>query len=299
MFHRRWATWGVVVAAGWLVAIPAPAVGQQLGQLYVEATDASGQPVADLSASDVVVLEDEVEATIVSVTRADAPMRIALLVDSGDRVSETRGLNALRDGLRAFLDTLPPQHEIALFTIARQIQRRVDFTTDRDELRDAVGLIFDERGASTILLDGVRETWERRFDEDDAYPVIVLVLTDGTEGSSNYNDNRYEQLLTTLIVNDITLHTVIVNSRGGSNVSQYSLNLTQNAGGLYRNIATPTGLTNELTTVATRMGEHFDEVAKRYHVVYERPDPAGASISLRLNRGDVNIRLFGNKRIEQ
>ena len=100
----------------------------------------------------------------------DTPMRIALLVDNGDRIYETNANNPLRSGLNAFLETLPPQHEISLFTIARNLQRRVDFTADRDELKDGVGLINATSRSSAVLLDGLKETWERRFEDDVGIP---------------------------------------------------------------------------------------------------------------------------------
>lgn len=290
----------VVLAVASLAALfPTGVAGQELGSLYVEALDAAGLPVPDLTPADFIVSDDGVAATVVSAELADTPMRIAMLVDSGDRLNEANATNPLRSGLNAFLDTLSPQHEISLFTIARNIQRRVDFTTDRDELREGVGLIFPEGGASAVLLDGIKETWERRFEDDVAFPVFVLVLTDGSEGSSNYNDNEYAELVNTLINNGITIHTVMFTTRGGSQMTTYATNLTENTGGLYENIGVPTGFAQALTTIATRMGEHFDQVSNRYRVVYERPDPPGAQISLRLSRGGIGVRLFPNRRMSQ
>ena len=67
-------------------------------------------------------------------------MKIALMVDNGHAMHEERAISSLRNGLVAFLDTLGPSHEIFLATIGRQIFRRVDFTTDREELRDSARL---------------------------------------------------------------------------------------------------------------------------------------------------------------
>ena len=47
-----------------------------------------------------------------------------------------------------------------------------------------------------LVLDGIRETWSRRFDGDEAWPVIVLVVTDGAEGSAFMNDSRYLDFIT-------------------------------------------------------------------------------------------------------
>ena len=60
-------------------------------------------------------------------------MKVALLVDNWDRINELGGaLNPLRDGLVAFLEALPPQYLVGLFTIGGQIR----WTASRSKSRD-------------------------------------------------------------------------------------------------------------------------------------------------------------------
>ena len=296
VLHRLF--WFLALAAV-VVTAPSSAAAQERGQLFVEVLDGSGQPVTDLTPADFTVMEDDVEAEVVSAEPGTAPMKIALLVDNGDRINEASALNPLRAGLDAFLETLAPQHEIGLFTIGRNIQRRVDFTTDRDELRKETGTIFGDTGGGTVLLDGVKETWERRYDEDDAYPVFVLVLTDGTESSGHYDDDDYTELVTELVTRGVTIHAVVLSSRGGSDVTTYGLNLTQNTGGAYEAIVAATGLEASLRELASRIGAHYAEVSTRYRVVYERPDPAGARISMSVARSGVGVRVFADRRLPE
>ena len=294
MTRRFVTTVGICVC---VALVPARSAAQ-IGQLFVEALDASGQPILGLTAEDMVVSVDDEQVPVESAVFANGPMKIALLVDHGNQLNEANGTNALRDGLNAFLDTLPPQHEIGLFSIARSINRRVDFTDDRDELREGVGLIFAESGAPAVLLDGVNETWERRFDEEDTYPVFVLVLTDNSEGSGNWNDDEYSELLYTLVGSGVTVHTVVVMTRGGSNVSNTALNISQFTGGLYLNINAVTGLEDQLTDLATRMGEHFDQVSNRYRVLFNWPPDTSVSLGISSQPGAA-IRLFPDRRIPQ
>lgn len=290
----------LVLAVGALaVLMPAGVAGQELSSLYVEALDGAGQPVSDLTPADFIVSVDGDPVTVVSAVPGDTPMRIAMLVDNGERINDLNATVPLRSGLNAFLDTLPPQHEIGLFSIARNTQRLVDFTTDRDELEEGVGLIFPDSGAGSVLLDGIKETWERRFEDEEAFPVFMLVLTDNALMGSNYNDDEYADLLNTLVFGGVTIHTVMLTTRGGSQVTSFATNLTQNTGGIYENIATATGLANTLTSVATRMGEHFDQVSNRYKVTYELPDPPGAEIGFQMNRPGVSVRLFPDRRMAQ
>ena len=70
------------------------------------------------------------------------------MVDNGNAMSEVNADTSLRAGLASFVEPLDPIHEVGAFTIARNTQRRVDFTTDQDELRKATGEIFAKGGDS-------------------------------------------------------------------------------------------------------------------------------------------------------
>ncbi|MYN65105.1 MAG: hypothetical protein F4X11_08765 [Acidobacteria bacterium] len=290
-----------VVLAG---LVPSLAPAQTLGQVFVEVTRRStGEPVLNLAPDAFEVSEDGRSAGIVSANLDAAPMKIAVLIDNGDRLMETSALNPLRAGLDGFLDTLAPGHEISLVTIGRSVQQRVDFTTDRAELKDGVGLLFPDRGAGARLLDGVRETWDRRFEEDDAFPVMVLVLTDGTETSGSYNDNRYADLLNPLIANGVTIHAVMLATRGGvraqQRLPQYALSLVENTGGSVETFVAPTGYERVLPQLAERMNEHYGEVSRRYRLVFERPDPPGMRLSVSVTGSDLAFSLHMDRRTQR
>ena len=288
-----------VVLAG---LVPSLAPAQTLGQVFVEVTRRStGEPVLNLAPDAFEVSEDGRSAGIVSANLDAEPMKIAVLIDNGDRLMETNALNPLRDGLDGFLDTLAPQHEISLITIGRSVQQRVEFTADRTELKEGVGLLFPDRGAGARLLDGVRETWTRRFDEDDAFPVMVLVLTDGTEASGNYNDNRYTDLLNPLIANGVTVHAVMLATRGGvraqQRLPQYAFNIVEVTGGSLENFVAPTGYELVLPRLAERMNDHYDKVSRRYRLLFERPDPPGMRLSVSVFGNDLAFSLYLDRRM--
>ncbi|MYK87524.1 MAG: hypothetical protein F4018_03780, partial [Acidobacteria bacterium] len=66
----------VVVALSVLLVVPSAARAQDLGQLFIEVTDASGAFVPGLTPADFVVREDGREAGIVSAEPV-GPMKIA------------------------------------------------------------------------------------------------------------------------------------------------------------------------------------------------------------------------------
>lgn len=281
---------------------PSAAAGQLLGEVFVEVTrQSTGEPVLDLAPADFEVSESGRSAGIVSASLAADPMKIAVLIDNGDRILEANALNPLRAGLNRFLDTLAPQHEVSLLTLARSIQEQVGFTTDRVELKEGVDLLFPDRGAGARLLDGVRETWRRRFDEGDAFPVMVLVLTDGTEVSGNYNDNQYADLLNPLIANGVTVHAVMLSSRGSvraqQRLPQYALSLVENTGGIIETFVAPNGYESLLPRLAERMNDHYEIVSRRYRLIFERPDPPGVRLSVSVTGSDVAFGLYLDRRM--
>ena len=130
---------------------------------------------------------------------------------------------------------------------------------DRVELKSGVGEIFPDRGGSVRVFDGVRDTMNRRFEDDEAFPVFVLVLTDGSEGSGYVTPGEFAELGRILLDNAVTIH----------------------------------------TDLATRMNAHYDRVSNWYRLIYERPNPPGSRVSDRLtSRPGVRFNLFGNRRMQ-
>ena len=210
---------------------------------------------------------------------------------------ESRADGPLREGLTTFVDGLAPQFEAAIFTIAPQVQRREDFTTDREELRDAINGIFTEELVAAKLIDGMFETWERRFEEEDPFPVFVLVLGEGADDSSFFTPEEYTQFVEALLARHAVVHAVVL-SRGlsvpGVALPQISENLTENTGGRYLNINQTTGLTDSLAELAGAINHHADQVASRYRLLYDAPDE-WTDISVRLGRPGLSLQLFSDR----
>ncbi len=266
-------------------------------QLFMLVTDLSDQPMLDVRADEVDVQMAGAECSIKNMHLDSGPMKVALLVDNSDAAAQS--LNPLRDGLSAFLDALPPEHEVGLFTIAGQARRRVDFTTDRDELKERATSLFVDRNTGVVYLDGLVETWERRFDDEDAWPVFVVLVYDGAEGSRSVQQDEFNDFVIELRMRAATVHAVLVSTRGGNVQTEVSTFLTRNTGGTYRALAAPTALANVFEELGTQMGEHHGAVRDRYRVVYEcEPDNASGSISAGVSRPNVLVRLYPDRRLQ-
>ena len=279
---------------GVVMGLPGEAAAEER-QLFMFVMNQSGQPVLDVRADEVRLEQTGGECRLVSLHPEIDGMKIALLVDNSATAADS--LNPLRAGLRAFLEELPAEHEIGLFTIAGQTRQRAGFTTDREALAAQVDGLFVERSAFAVLVDGLVETWDRRFDAEDAWPVFVLVVHDGPEGRGSVQGREFNEFVQELIARGATVHSILVSTRGGGLQTSVSVSLTENTGGVYRSLAAPTALTRALTELATTMAAHYDEAKNRYRVVFEcDPDNPSASINVGVTRPAVDLRLFADRR---
>ena len=286
-----------ILAAGAVgYALSTPVIAQEIGQVYAYVMSQTGQPVTDLTAEDFSVTEDEREAKVVSAQIGTDPMKIALLVDNGQGLGNAA--SQLRAGVSAFITGIPIEHSMSILTIGGQVQRKTDFSQDKAELLDAADGIFPDRG-NTRLLDGVRETLDRRYEGDEAWPVIVLVLSDGTEDSAFMNEDRFFEWITEVRQAGVIIHAIQVSTGGRGPMTGLAINLTENTGGRYVSISSATALEGTMTQLATDMATLYDEASNRYRVVFERPDPPGAAISVSVMRPGVGLRLFGGREIDR
>ncbi len=119
------------------------------------------------------------------------PMRVALLVDTSEATAPA--ISQLRTGVVAFIDALPPEHEIALVSTGRRVQVRVQPTIDRKKLlAGANGLLSD--GGATPLADALLEVNDRFMKKAD-HPVFVIVTGDGPDSSIRTDDQAFNGFL--------------------------------------------------------------------------------------------------------
>ena len=265
-------------------------------QLFVMVMNSYGQPLDDLREDEVVIEHRGNACEIKSVQSGTEPMKIALLVDNSEPAAQS--INSLRDGLRDFLSTLPEQHPVGLFTISGQARQIQEFTTDRTALTEHTDNLFVERGTGTLLMDGLVETWNRRFDEDDSWPVFVLVVYDGAESSRSVQEREFNEFVNELRARGATVHAILISTRGGGLQTDISINITNNTGGTYRALAAATALPGALTELATAMGAQYEEVRNRYRVIFECDDDNPRRVRTSVTRPAVAVRVFADRGTE-
>ena len=255
--------------------------------------DAAGEPVLDLTVDEFVVQQNRAACEIVALQPETNGMKIAVLLDASGKVEA----GTLRRGLDDFLDTLPGEHEIGLFTIVNQVVRRTDFTADRDQLRQAVSDLHAIRNTGVKLAEGLIDTW-RRFDEADAWPVFVLVVHDGADLSPVHIDLQLRPLQSELIRRGATVHSVVVSPAGVGMLTALSLNMTRATGGWYRSIAVRNALPRAMTDLARTMGEHYGVIGHSYRVAFAcAADGSEAETRVNVVRPGVTSVVFDDRRL--
>ena len=149
-------------------------------RVFVTVMDEAGVPIRGLGAADFAVREGGRDRQVLKVTPADERMDVALLLDTSNALDA--GLPALKAAATAFIDTLPPEHRIGLYTFGDRASRIVDFTENRRELYEAVQRLYRTETLPR-LIDAVELATRELRARDAARPVVVALTGTGADVS--------------------------------------------------------------------------------------------------------------------
>jgi VWFA-related protein len=154
--------------------------------VLVEATvrDDKGRIVNDLRPEDFHVFEDGVEQRIISFSRDEEPLAVALVVDGSGSISPVLG--ELHHAAYETLSQLKPEDQVALYAFATHPERLVDLTTDRRAIAESIMGIGSAGG--TNIADALyaaieylgQEARERRH-------AVIMVSDNQPTAKGNYN----------------------------------------------------------------------------------------------------------------
>jgi len=260
-----------------LVAAPAAALAQStLHTFYARITDKAGAPIKGLGPDDFGVIEAGSARKVIAATYGGLPLRVLFLVDTSDAVS--RIPNQLRAAMQAFIDGVPPEDEIALVTMGRQLRIRVQPTLDRKKLSDVARSIFAD-GGGTVLLDSLVEANDRvLMRAENRASAIVILTTDGAETSTAVREEGFNKLVEILVGRGTVVHAVMLENTGVNSVQQPSasagtqsvaaLNLTGNTGGNLETVAAATALADKMKATAQLLVTRRQKMSEWYQVDY-------------------------------
>jgi hypothetical protein len=253
----------VVVAA----AVSSPLSAQRVTKrVFVEVLDDNGAPISDLTAADFEIDEDYSKREVTRATLGTAPMRIVLMVDSS--TSTQPMMTMFKNALTAFVETLPPQHEVVFVTSGSQIRVRTQPSTDRAKLKDQIGLLQSEGGANAFL-ETLLEA-DQRFlkTAPGKWPVFVILTTDIGEVRREPDIPRYNTFMNDFLARGGSAHAIIMQGKQFGPITDMTQNLVQNMGGMYLSLIVDSGLPNRMKSIAERLIADHEKMANWYEVEF-------------------------------
>ena len=279
---RRWLV-GSVAAIG-LVAFGAPwgavrTASAQEQSLYIAFADFEGAPVTDMTVDDVVVEWDGVACEIVELEPVNWPARVTVYVDNA--TESQAALPDIREGLRLFLNALPPDIEVAIATLSGRPQFRVAHTTDRQDLADAIGVLASE-GAAATFFDALYEEAERLEDDRERQylSAVVMVSTAGSEGSRRARGDAVQRTMDRLYDNAATVYTLLFTSPYGVGrnlgraQAQWGTDIAAATRARYEEMVVSTRFRTLLPEVAADIARRHRLTSHQYRVTYRPPEDA-------------------------
>jgi hypothetical protein len=235
-------------------------------RIFVEVVDDDGKPVRNLTAADFEIDEDYSKREVTRAVLGTAPMRIVLMVDSS--TSSQPMMMMFRNALVAFVDTLPPQHEIVFISSGSQIRVRTQPSTDRAKLKEQIGLLQSEGGANAFL-ETLMEA-DARFlkTAPDRWPVFVILTTDIGEVRREPDIPRYNTFMNDFLARAGSAHAIVMQGKQFGPISDIAQNFVQNMGGMYLSLIVDSGLPNRMKSIAERLIADHERMANWYEVEF-------------------------------
>ena len=140
---------------------------------------------------------------------------------------------------------------------------RQEPATDRTKLKQIAKTLTT--GGTTVLVNAVYEMYDRFLrNTSDRWPVLVLVTSDGTEGSGQFYPEKFAAFGRDMQAKDVVAHAIVlISAKGDALQVQITRALTEGTGGTYN---TPHGrrLYCQVRAVAQNIVADYDRTSTQY-----------------------------------
>ena len=184
-------------------------VSVEMVSLPVVVTTSSGRRIRDLKKDDFHVYEDNVEQEIAGFAATDAPLAVALLLDTSG--STRSDLARIQNAAIDFVNQLHPDDEVAVLSFADDVRLQSDFSIDRK--KNERGIKMTRTGESTVLYEAVWLALEQVLKPVTERKALVL-FTDGVDTRSR--DASMKETLDLSKETEATIYCVHYNTEQGS-----------------------------------------------------------------------------------
>ncbi|MGB7068681.1 MAG: VWA domain-containing protein [Pyrinomonadaceae bacterium] len=175
-------------------------VDTELVNLNVRVVDRNSRPINNVQQDEFKIYEDNVLQQIDFFSRSEVPTNYTIVVDNSGSLRQQ--LEKVIDAGKILVNTNRPDDQTSLIRFVSRDKITVEqpFTSNKTDLLDALDNLYIEGGQTAIIdavylaADAVNEHEKRRDAEDRRRRALVLV-SDGEDRDSFYNETQLFQLL--------------------------------------------------------------------------------------------------------
>jgi len=247
----------------------------------------TGEPRADVTVRDLVIREDGVAREVLRVTRATAPMPVALLVDTS--AGADGAIPDIRQALTAFVTRIGDLGPVAVVGFGERPTLLSDYSTTPATIAAGIGRVFARPGSGATVIEAIDETAAGLGRRESERAAIVVVTANTIELSTAH----YSRALTRLRDSAASLHVVNLSTPGRQRFDDVSRQRdtllargVSMSGGLRRDVLASMAFTPAMVEIARILTHQF-------RVVYARPESLIPPETIVVGTALPNVTAYG------
>jgi Ca-activated chloride channel homolog len=177
--------------------------------LNVRVIDRNNRPIGDVRQDEFQVYENGVPQPIAYFSKQEVPISYGLAIDTSGSLRSQ--LAQVLEAGKVIINSNKPGDETFLvrFISSDKIEQVLDFSSNKEDLIDSLDTFYTE-GGQTAIVDAVYVTAEhvaqyKKGDENDRRRRALIVVTDGEDRGSQYNQ---DQLFARLREEDVQIYVI-------------------------------------------------------------------------------------------
>ncbi len=170
----------------------------ELVNLSVRVVDRYNRPIGNLNKLDFQIFEDRIAQPIEFFSTSEVPTNYTLVIDNSGSLRDQ--LEKVIDASKTIINTNRPDDETSIirFISSDKIMLEQDFTSNREDLMDALDNLYVE-GGQTAIIDAVFLAADRVNEyekvRNDTKRRALIVVSDGEDRDSQYDEKQLFELL--------------------------------------------------------------------------------------------------------
>jgi VWFA-related protein len=151
--------------------------------VYFSILDSTGSPIKGLTTDESAVLEDAKSMKIDSVSTANEPMTLIMVLDTSGSMAGT-GIQAAKDAANSFLLGMGNEDEVSILSFNNNVNQVIDFTKDRQKAGQQLASINAVANSGTCLYNAAYEAVKNAAALPSGRRAVIL-LTDGVDETNS------------------------------------------------------------------------------------------------------------------